>query len=541
MTAAPSRARLVFWCAIALFAIVGLITTAVWVTQDQHLRDLFDELPACLGGHVLLSFAALIVGLAVSLPLGILASRVPRLAEWALAGASVLQTIPSLALLALMVPLLGGMIGFWPAFVAMTLYSLLPILANTIIGIRGVDGALIEAARGLGMSERQMLFRVQLPLAAPVILGGVRTATVLVVGTATLATPVGEKTLGNYIFEGLSTRDHLMVVFGCVGAALLAILFDQLVRLLELASRRRSAALLWLGVAGLTLLVVGGSFAPIARALWPPSNPVVVGTHDHTEQYVLAEVLRDRLSAAGFTVDQRKGMAQKVTLESLRGGGLDCGVDYTGNLWATVMKRTDAADRATVLRETSDFLRAEYGVECLGPLGFENAYALAMRRADADRMGIRTLADLREHAPTMRIAGDMQFFRLAEWERVKSQYGLSFAETVPMDQTLTYQAVDHGQVQVICAYTSDGRIDAFDLVILNDPLQAFPPYDAILLLSAKAAHKPGLREALLPLVGTIDDRTMRAANKRVDIEGHWPRQAGRELLGLLRSRKGEGS
>jgi osmoprotectant transport system permease protein len=504
----------------------------------EHLRDLFGELPGCLGGHMLLSVAALAVGLSVSLPLGVFVSRRPRLAEWMLAVAGVLQTIPSLALLALMVPLLGGMIGFWPAFVAMTLYSFLPILANTVVGLRGVDPVLIEAASGLGMSERQALFRVRLPLAAPVILGGVRTATVLVVGSATLATPVGEKTLGNYIFEGLNTRDHLMVVFGCVLAALLAVTFDQLVRLLEIASRKRSATLFWLGALGLSLLVGGGLAGPLARALRPPTNPVVVGTHDYTEQYVLAEVLRDRLTESGFYVDQRKGMAQKVTLESLQMGGIDCCVDYTGNLWATVMKRTDAADPQTTLREVADYLHTQYRIECLGALGFENAYALAMRRGDAERLGVVTLADLRKYAGKMRIGGDLQFFRLGEWERVKSRYGLAFSETVPMDPTLMYQAIDNGQVQVICAYTSDGRVDAFDLVILKDPLQAFPPYDAILLLSESAAKRPGLREALQPLVGAIDLKRMRAANRRVDVERHWPRKAGRELLGVLRADKG---
>src|SRR4051812_47405804 len=175
---------------------------------------------------MLLSVTALAVGLAVSVPLGVWVSRRPHAAEAILGGAGVLQTIPSLALLALMVPLLGGMIGFWPAFVAMTLYSLLPILANTIVGVRRVDPALVEAGRGLGMNERQMLLRVQLPLAAPVILAGVRTATVVLVGTATLATPVGQKTLGNYIFEGLNIRNNGMVLFGCVMAALLAVVFD---------------------------------------------------------------------------------------------------------------------------------------------------------------------------------------------------------------------------------------------------------------------------------------------------------------------------
>src|SRR5215472_10232105 len=175
--------------------------------MSEQLTECFRKLPDYLGGHLLLSLASLAVGLAVSLPLGVLTSRRPRLAELALGVAGVVQTMPSLALLVLMVPLLGGAIGFRPAFVALTLYSVLPILANTVVGIRGVDPALIEAARGLGMNDRQMLRRVQVPLAAPVIIAGIRTATVLVVGTATLATPVGGESLGNYIFSGLEMND----------------------------------------------------------------------------------------------------------------------------------------------------------------------------------------------------------------------------------------------------------------------------------------------------------------------------------------------
>ena len=207
--------------------------------------------------------------------------------------AGVVQTVPSLALLALMVPLLGGMIGFFPAFLALTLYSILPILSGTIIGIRGVDPAMTEAALGLGMGARQMLFRVQLPLAAPVIIAGIRTATVLVVGTATLATPVGCTTLGNYIFQGLEMNDQAVIVFGCVVAALLAVAMDQLIRLLELAAPAPQPA------AGLAsprwgCCRVGGLSPPIARLLRPPHNPAVVASGPFTEQHILSELLRTR-------------------------------------------------------------------------------------------------------------------------------------------------------------------------------------------------------------------------------------------------------
>ncbi len=500
--------------------------------------DLFEDLPAYLGGHLLLSLASLAVGLAISVPLGIAVSRRPRLAEWALAIAGVIQTVPSLALLALMVPLLGGTIGFAPAFVAMTLYSFLPILANTVIGLKGVDPALIEAARGLGMNQRQMLLRVQLPLAAPVMIAGIRTATVLVVGTATLATPVGETTLGNYIFAGLNTRDHLATVFGCVCAALLAVVLDQLVHLLEVAARRRSRGLAWAGAIGLLLVLGGGLYDPIQRLIHPPVNPVIVASADYTEQHILSEFLKRHLQTAGFTVEQRKGMGETIEFDSLRAGEIDCYVDYSGNIWATVMKRTDFKDRTAVLAEITTYLRQQHGVTCLGSLGFENAYALAMPRGRAQDLGIRTLADLAEQAPALTIAGDLQFFRRPEWASVRQRYGLAFRETRPMDPTLMYSAVSGKSpaVDVICAYTSDGRITAHDLLVLDDPLHAFPPYDAVLLVSAKGMSKPGLVDALRGLLGIIHVETMREANRQVDVEGHRPRQAGAALFERLRRR-----
>jgi osmoprotectant transport system permease protein len=501
--------------------------------------DLLEDLPAYLGGHLLLTLASLSVGLAISVPLGIAVSRRPRLAEWALAIAGVIQTVPSLALLALMVPLLGGTIGFAPAFVAMTLYSFLPILANTVIGLKGVDPALIEAARGLGMSRRQMLLRVQLPLAAPVMIAGIRTATVLVVGTATLATPVGETTLGNYIFAGLNTRDHLATVFGCVCAALLAVVLDQLVHLLEVAARRRSRGLAWAGAIGLFLVLGGGLYDPIQRLIHPPVNPVIVGSADYTEQHILSEFLKRHLQAADFTVEQRKGMGETIEFDSLRAGEIDCYVDYSGNIWATVMKRTDFKDRADVLAEITTYLQKQHGVTCLGALGFEDAYALAMPRRRAHELGIRTLADLAEQAPALTIAGDLQFFRRPEWASVRKSYGLSFRETRPMDPTLMYSAVSGKSpaVDVICAYTSDGRLSAYDLVLLDDPRHAFPPYDAILLVSAKATSKPGLLDALKRLLGVLDVEAMREANRQVDVEGQRPRQAGAELFERLLRRK----
>jgi osmoprotectant transport system permease protein len=434
-----------------------------------------------------------------------------------------------------MVLLLGGLIGFIPAFVALTLYSLLPILANTVTGIRGVDPALTEAARGLGMSDRQLLCRVQLPLAAPVILAGIRTATVLVVGTATLVTPVGGLCLGNYIFAGLESLNATATVFGCVLAALLAVVLDQLVRLLEVAARRRSRTLAWAGAAGLLLVVVGGLYTPVARFLSQRASRAVVASGPFTEQHILSEVLARKLERAGFWPDKRQGMSEGIQFEALRHNQVDCIVNYSGNIWTLVMKRKDYAEPQAILKEVNRHLREAYGVVCLGSLGFEDAYAFAMRK---DR-GIHAVDELaryaaeraRQHRP-LKIAGDSQFFDRPEWRRIKESYGLKEGEveTIAMDPTLMYGAVRDEQVDVIVAYTSDGRITYYDLEILQDPRQAFPPYDAVLLLSPKASRNAELVAALESLLDAIPVEAMREANGLVDVHGKRPREVGAALL-----------
>jgi osmoprotectant transport system permease protein len=411
----------------------------------------------------------------------------------------------------------------------------LPIVANTIVGIRGIDRALTDAARGLGMTGQQMLLRVELPLAAPVIIGGIRTASVLVVGTATLATPVGVSTLGNYIFSGLELRNPFFTLFGCVTAALLAVLIDQFIHALEVAVRRRSRALALFGGLGLLLVIVGGLYAPVKRFFHPPVNPVVVGHGPFTEQYILGELLAERLKRAGFSAEQQR-LGETILFQSLLGGEIDCYVDYSGNIWTLEMNQKPA-DRATVLAGVNRFL-ADRGVLCMGPLGFENAYALAMTRQKATELKIQSLDDLARHAPRLKVGGDNQIFLRQEWRDLCEQYHLKFDTQRPMDPTFMYSAVADGKVDVITAYTSDGRIKTFDLVLLpqHPSRRVFPPYDALLLVSKKASQRPGFQESLRPLLGAIDLENMRRANERADVEGVLPQRVGLELLDEIESR-----
>jgi osmoprotectant transport system permease protein len=494
--------------------------------MNERFANAWALLPGYLSQHVVLSAAALALGLVVSLALVVAAVRSERVRWPVLAFASLIQTVPSLALLALFYPLLLALsrlaesvfgagfsaLGFLPSLLALALYSMLPVVRNGVAGILNIDAAIVEAARGVGMTDWQRLWRVELPLAMPLLMAGVRTAAVWVIGTATLSTPVGQVSLGNYIFSGLQTLDWVSVLFGCVAAAALALAVDHVLGAIEsgFALRRRGrvaagVAVLALGVGAAALPLRGGA-----------SAAYVVGAKSFTEQYILAELLTARIAAEGATAVQRAGLGSAVVFGALASGDIDVYVDYSGTIWANVMRRTDVPRRESMLAEIRAWLAAEHGIVMLGALGFENAYALAMRRDRAERLGIATIADLAARSSELAIGGDFEFFVRPEWDALQSVYGLQFASRREFESTFMYQAVVDGEVDVISAFTSDGRIAASDLLLLADPAGATLPYDAIVLIARRRAGDAVLRRALEPLTGAIPLRVMQEANYRVD-------------------------
>ena len=487
--------------------------------------------PQRYAGHLSLSAFAILAGLLVSIPLGVFATRSERLSGPILGVASIIQTIPGLALLALMVPVLGGRIGFLPAFLALWLYSILPILRNTIVGLQSIPQPVEEAALGVGMTGWQKLVRIDLPLAAPVIVAGLRTASVWVVGAATLSTPVGAESLGNYIFAGLQTRDWEMVLFGCLVSACLALALDQAIRLFEVGARRPSAVY---GVAGgialalicaptLSLFVTSGSAVSNvgdyeASETGLEGQKLVIGAKPFTEQYILSALVKRMLEEEGARVEIRDSLGSTVGFDALTSNEIDVFIDYTGTLWATVMGRDAPVGRQRMYAETLAYLYNEHDVLGLSRIGFENAYAFAVRRETAEELDIQSVADLANH-PGLVIGSDTEFLARSEWVRARNAYGLGELSTRGMDSTFMYSAIAEGEVDAIVAYTTDGRIDAFDLVLLEDPRGALPPYDAFLLLSPDNQENAALQSALAPLSLAISADLMRQANGKVDLTG----------------------
>jgi osmoprotectant transport system permease protein len=484
-------------------------------------------LPERVGAHLGLSAAA--VGLAVLLcvPLVLMMAARPRWRGPVLAVAGVVQTVPALALLALFYPflllvsklterLLGfgvPALGFLPSLLALALYALLPLLRGGADGLASVPAATLDAADGIGMTRGQRLTQVELPLAAPILMGGLRVATVWTIGAATLATTIGQRSLGDLIFAGLQLQDWALVVVGCVAAAGLAIWVDLALGRVEAGWGRRRRGAVWLGVAGLALLgglvLLLGRDAPAAERAGG-GGPVVVGAKNFGEQYVLAALIAARLRAQGMTVELRSGLGSAVAFRALAAGDIDVYVDYSGTLW-----EGEPLPRAEMLARLRAELPAKHGVQVTAALGFENAYALAMKRERAEALGIRTLEDLARRAGGLRLATDIEFQSRPEWAALKRAYGLEFKSLQAFTPTLMVQALGGGSADVITAFSSDGRILADDLVLIEDPKGALPAYDALLLVGPR---RPWLGARLAGLEGAIDVATMREANWQVDRE-----------------------
>lgn len=504
---------------------------------SDNLREQLLLLPEYLEGHLLLTLIALSLGIAVSVPLGILANQQPALKRPLLISVSILQTIPSVAILALTVAALGGRIGLLPALIALLLYGMLPIVRNTVTGLENVADDVVEAARGIGMSRTQILARVRLPLALPVIIAGIRTAAVWTVGLATLSTLVGATSLGNFIFTGLQTRNLVSVTLGSIAAAVMAVILDAIIGGIqwltenrnneEVAKRYRRV---FATVTGAILLAAGVS----AWSLLPePEADFVVGGKGFTEQHIMAGVLAAELEDAGFSVDQRLGLGTQVIYEATSNSTIDAYLEYSGTVWANLMNRDDNPGRAEVLAQVVDFVETTGGMTVVGEFGFQNLYALAMRRDRAAELGVNSIEDLIPVAERLVAGGDLEFFGRPEWISVRDTYGIDFDRKLTFDTALMYTAVDERQVDLITAYTSDGRIAHFDLLVLEDPRNAMLPYDGFLLTSEDAARNPDFIAALADLAGSISDEVMREANRIVDVEGRPVSDAVAYLRGVI--------
>ena len=532
---------------------------AGWAFVEARL----PELAFRTGEHLMLTGVSTGLAIAAAIPLGIIASRSPGLRATVLGLAGILQTVPSLAMLALLLALLQK-IGVLPAIVALTLYALLPIVRNTLAGLEAVSPEVREAAKGIGMTGRQQLWMVELPLALPVIVAGIRTAAVVGVGIATLSAFIGAGGLGQFINRGLALANTELILLGAIPAALLALLVDftlgaaawglRPVRRREKGTwraRLRPAALclpvILVGLGLVTALGVGFLDYSETETFSSRSGGrdtaarVRIGSKNFTEQLVLGELMAQMVEERSPLKVQRYFNlgGTMICHEALVGDEFDLYAEYTGTALTAVLKRQVVTDPDEVLREVTEAYREHFDIEWLDPFGFNNTYTITVHGEEAGRRGWETVTDLAQDAAGLRAGFTAEFAERPDgYPGLQEAYGMRFGEVKDLDPSLMYEAIARREVDVICAFATDGRIAAYDLKPLIDDSRYFPPYHAAPLVRGEMLREhPELRDALAPLAGLLDNAAMRRLNSEVDLEKRRPREVVRDFLrdrGLIR-------
>jgi osmoprotectant transport system permease protein len=495
-----------------------------------------QELVTLLSQHVMLVAISTSIAIAIGVPLGIFAARRPRLSAPIVTVANIVQTVPSLAMFGFLlpVPLLGG-VGARAAIVVLILYGLLPILRMTIAGLKGIDAAVLEAGAAMGMTPRQLLRQVELPLALPSIIAGVRVAAVVGVGSATIAAAIGAGGLGEYIYRGLSMVDTTVILAGAIPAALLALTVDGgLLWTERLLSRRRHVRAHRLPLVAAALLAVTALAASAIATIRSPAQ-IVVGSKNFTEQIILGEIVAQAIEReTDLTVDRRLNLGGTLICDrALLTGDIDVYVEYTGTALTAIFNQPVSTDNAAVFASVRDAY-ARTGRTLLEPLGFNNTFAILVRGNDARELGLRTIEDAARETPRWRAGFGYEFLERPDgYAGLARAYGLKFRQTPSvMDLNLSYRALASGQVDLIAGDATAGLIKGLNLFHLEDNRHYFPPYDAAPVARADTLLRyPDVRRALEKLAGQITADDMRAMNFAAEVEREDPAVIARRFLG----------
>ncbi len=514
----------------------------------QFLSANWPELLTLTREHIFLVFLSTGAAILLGVPLGILLTRINSLRTPVLGFANIMQTVPSLALFGLLIPipLIGG-IGSRTAIIALALYALLPVIRNTVTGILGIDPKLIEAANAMGMTPGQRLRLVELPLAMPVILTGIRVAVVISVGVATVAAAVGAGGLGTYIFRGLRQNDNNLLVAGALASALLALLCDfalgQFEKSYEIgerqhASRRRFVAA---GLAALLALTVGIGFISNFRSEISnnadeigagPQNQqkIVVGSKDFTESIILAEILAQMLERQGVAVTRQFELGGNLAHDGLLSKQIDVYPEYTGTAYTAILKHPPITDPQAVYDKTKAEYAGKFGLVVSPSLGFSNDFAILVRGDVARKNNLKTISDAVPMAKSWQAGFGQDFMSRADgYAGFAKAYGFQFAKQPrEMDLSLTYRALQSGELDIIAGNSTDGLIAALDLFQLEDDRRYFPPYQAVFVARREVESTLAAAFAKLHKAITTDD--MRRMNYDVDGMKKPPRQVAGEWL-----------
>lgn len=515
----------------------------------QFLVDRQGQIIELLIQHIQLTSIAVMVSIIVGVPLGILISRYAKLHKYVMGFANVVQAIPSMAILGFTIPLLG--IGTVPAVFMVTLYALLPIIKNTATGLSNIPKDTLEAAKGIGMTELQVLFKVQFPMALPVIMAGVRISAVSSVGLMTLASMIGAGGLGYLIYSGVQMVNNNMILAGALPSCLLALLVDYVFGIIERAvtpiSMRENAALptsrealdKMLRTRRRTIRIAAGFMAVMLVAVGVGSidsaqSKVVVTSKPYTEQQVMGNMAAELLEEyTDLQVVRKLNLGgTQVCHNALTSGEVDVHVEYASSMFMAVLGQEISRDRDYIMNFVRDQYAQQYDLAVLQDWGFNNTYGLAVRKETAEKYNLKTISDLVGVSDQLVFTPTFEFSNREDGMiGLVDTYGLKFKEVVPVDGGLRYTAIVNGDCDIIVAYTTDSLPAEYDLVFLEDDKAFFLPYYAVPVVRQDLLDQyPEVAEALNKLAGELDDTTMAELNRQVEVDSRLPEEVAETFL-----------
>ncbi|MEZ5345938.1 MAG: ABC transporter permease/substrate-binding protein [Pyrinomonadaceae bacterium] len=513
----------------------------------DFIQQNWSEIFALTSEHIFLVFVSTAFAVAAGVPLGIVLTRKKSLQTPVLGFANIMQTVPSLALFGLLIPISFIGIGSKPAIIALALYALLPVIRNTVTGISGIDAKVKEAAKAMGMTDMQILRQVELPLAMPVILTGIRVAVVISVGVATIAAAIGAGGLGTYIFRGLRQNDNNLILAGALFSTFLALLADfglgQIAKFFEpKSSAQNTAKKLRIGMAALSFTLIAGL---VCFSLFASIKPLIsgtaadqavkirVGSKDFTESVILAEILAQTLEKNGVSVERKLELGGNLAHDGLTSDQIDVYPEYTGTAFTAILKNKPLTDPKKVYEQTKIEYEEKFGLSLSLPLGFANDFAILVRGDIARENNLKTISDAVKFAKNWQAGFGQDFMSRADgYEGFRKAYGFAFSKQPrEMDLALTYRALSSGELDIIAGNSTDGLISALDLFQLEDDKRYFPPYQAVFVARKEILdNSPVLREIFDRLEDSISTDEMRKLNYEVDGKNRQPRDVAREWV-----------
>ena len=490
-------------------------------------QERFGDWGTALGQHLQLSLLTLLLAVFLAVPLAVYLSTRKRASNWVLQVAGIFQTIPSMALLGLFIPIMG--IGTLPALTALVIYAIFPILQNTITGLQGIDPSLEEAGVAFGMTKWERLKKFEIPMAMPVIMSGIRTAAVMIIGTATLAALIGAGGLGSFILLGIDRNNASLILIGALSSAFLAIAFNLLLKWMEKAKLRTIFAAFAVMVLGL-----GASYTPSLLPKPEKENLVIAGKLG-PEPEILANMYKILIEEnTDMTVTVKPNFGKTTFLyEALKKGDIAIYPEFTGTVTESLLKPAPQVghDPETVYQAARDGIKQQDDLALLKPMAYQNTYAVAVPRKIAQEYGLKTISDLKKVEGQLKAGFTLEFNDREDGNKgLQKVYGLNL-QVSTMEPALRYQAIQSGDIQITDAYSTDAELARYDLVVLEDDKQLFPPYQGAPLMKTALLEKhPELEAVLNKLAGKITADQMSQMNYQVGVEGKSANQVARDFL-----------